>query len=200
MSTKVNRGPGCTGTTTITCDLDFLSGEIVGAIDIAVHVTTAGTLVNTASVTAPESDPDPSNNTASVTIGEPAPPTTGAPSPPKTTPGKHLPLLDAPTLARRGQLLVIGALSHKAGRLEVSAWQGASRLGTCRTLTPAFRPLTCQIHLHKATAIRGIRVTVRLVVGGKTVALRQATYSRLLTSGRSLALYRGTGLECWLSD
>ena len=76
VSTKVNRGPGCSGTTTLTCDLDFLSGAIVGVVEVVVRVKTTGTLVNTASVTAPQSDPDLSNNTASVTVRAPSQPLT----------------------------------------------------------------------------------------------------------------------------
>ena len=97
-------------------------------------------------------------------------------------------------------ILVIGALGHKAGTLEVSAWRGSSRLGGCRALTPASRPMTCQIRLRKGSTVPGIRIAVRLLVGGKAIALRHATYSRQLAAGRHLALYHGTGLECWLSD
>jgi hypothetical protein len=48
--------------------------------------------------------------------------------------------------------------------------------------------------------IGGLRVTVRLLVNGKPIALRRATFSRQIASHRSLAIYRGTGLECWLSE
>jgi LmbE family N-acetylglucosaminyl deacetylase len=73
VSTRVNRGPGCTGTSTLSCNLGFLADDLVGVIDIAVRVKTAGTIANTASVTAPEADPDLSNNTVTVTVT--APPT-----------------------------------------------------------------------------------------------------------------------------
>jgi uncharacterized delta-60 repeat protein/uncharacterized repeat protein (TIGR01451 family) len=72
VSTKANRGPGCTGTTTLSCNLDFLSGQLVGEIEIVVRVTQPGTVVNTATVTAAEADPDRSNNTASATVSVPA--------------------------------------------------------------------------------------------------------------------------------
>ena len=35
VSTKVNRGSGCTGTSTLTCNLDFLSGYLVGVVQVA---------------------------------------------------------------------------------------------------------------------------------------------------------------------
>jgi hypothetical protein len=72
VSARTNRGSGCTGTTTLTCDLDFLSGELVGEVEIVVRVTRPGTLVNTATVAAAERDPDASNNTASATVSVPA--------------------------------------------------------------------------------------------------------------------------------
>ena len=96
VSTKVNRGPGCTGTTTLTCDLAFLSGELVGTIEIVVRVTTAGTLVNTATVKAPEPDPDLSNNTASVTVGQPQPQPQQPPTPPKPPVAVVKPVLGKP--------------------------------------------------------------------------------------------------------
>jgi uncharacterized repeat protein (TIGR01451 family) len=68
VSTKVNRGPGCTGTTTITCPLDFLSGQLVGTVEILVRVTARGELANVAIVHAAQTDPDPSNNTARVAV------------------------------------------------------------------------------------------------------------------------------------
>jgi uncharacterized repeat protein (TIGR01451 family) len=94
VSTSANRGPGCSGTSTLTCNLDFLSGGLVGAVDVTVRVTTAGSLVNTASVAAPEADPNPANNSASVTVS----------APPILTP----PVADlAPRLARAGQPTIV---------------------------------------------------------------------------------------------
>jgi uncharacterized repeat protein (TIGR01451 family) len=71
VSMKANRGPGCTGTTILSCNLDFLSGQLVGEVEIVVRVTQPGTLVNTATVTAAQADPDRSNNNASVTVTVP---------------------------------------------------------------------------------------------------------------------------------
>ena len=96
-------------------------------------------------------------------------------------------------------MLVIGASSRLGGTVEVSAWKGSSRLGRCLALTPASRSLTCRIRLHVGSQIGGIRVTVRLLVKGKAVAMRRATFTRQIAAHRGLALYRGTGLECWLS-
>ena len=87
---------------TLTCDLDFLSGDIVGVIEIVVRVKTTGTLVNTASVTAPQTDLDPTNNTASVTVNAPPPPVLVAPK--LTTTRPAMPLLRA---SRSGTLATV---------------------------------------------------------------------------------------------
>ena len=106
VSTKVNRGSGCTGTTTLTCNLDFLSGDLVAVIEVVVRVTAAGTLVNTASVTAPEFDPDLSNNASSVTVGQPQPP---LPTPTRMRPvlGKVVVLPLRPFAGRKFVLSVV---------------------------------------------------------------------------------------------
>jgi uncharacterized repeat protein (TIGR01451 family) len=71
ISTKTTRGPGCTGSGTLSCNLDFLAGQLVGEVEIVARVTQPGTLVNTATVTAAQADPDRSNNTASATVTVP---------------------------------------------------------------------------------------------------------------------------------
>jgi uncharacterized repeat protein (TIGR01451 family) len=68
VSTKVNRGPGCSGSTTITCPLDFISADVVGVIEIVVRVTGEGEFVNVATATSVPTDIDSSNNTAQVTV------------------------------------------------------------------------------------------------------------------------------------
>jgi hypothetical protein len=112
---------------------------------------------------------------------------------PVAAPAVRKALLAAPVLTRRGNLLVIGELPGRAGTLEVSAWKGSSRLGRCTVRTAAGRPLTCRLRIHRGLSVTGIRVVAKLFVRGKHVATRQATFSR------QLAVYRGTGLECWLS-
>lgn len=149
---------------------------------------------------APAPSPPPAAAPAAAPVPAPAPdpPSTPAPLLPPTV-ARALPILQAPSLARRGNVLVIGALSRRAGTIEVSAWKGTSRLGRCVTPTPAGRSLTCQLRLRAGTRVAGVRVSVRLLVGGKAVALRRATFSRQIAGHRSLSIYRGTGLQCWLS-
>lgn len=47
--------------------------------------------------------------------------------------------------------------------------------------------------IHSGLGVTGIRIVAKLFVGRKAVATRQATFAR------QLAVYRSTGLECWLS-
>jgi uncharacterized repeat protein (TIGR01451 family) len=72
VSTRANRGPGCTGTTTLTCRLDFLSGTLVAVVEFAVRVTQQGDLLSSASVRGDESDPDTANNAVALRVGAPA--------------------------------------------------------------------------------------------------------------------------------
>jgi uncharacterized repeat protein (TIGR01451 family) len=54
----------CSGTSTISCSLGTLAKGASTAVTLVVTPTVAGTLSNTARVSATESDPDPDNNTA----------------------------------------------------------------------------------------------------------------------------------------
>ena len=64
----------CSGTTTVTCNLGSLARNAIAVINIIVVPQSAGTLTNTASVTAAENDPDGSDNSVSLqtTINTPA--------------------------------------------------------------------------------------------------------------------------------
>jgi hypothetical protein len=73
-STYADRGHGCTGTTALTCDLDFLSGSLVATVTITTTVQASGTLTATASLVTKPTDPNLANNNASVTTTVPQPP------------------------------------------------------------------------------------------------------------------------------
>ncbi len=64
----------CSGTTTVTCNLGSLARNAFAGINIIVVPQSAGTLTNTAGVTATETDPDTSDNsvTLQTTINSPA--------------------------------------------------------------------------------------------------------------------------------
>jgi hypothetical protein len=75
VSTRVNRGPGCTGATTVVCPLSFVSAGIVGEVELRVRLSRAGSASLALSVRATEADPDPADNAATVTVT-----VTGAPA------------------------------------------------------------------------------------------------------------------------
>ena len=83
-ASQTDRGPGCTGTTTLTCDLDFLAGDLVATVRIQTVVREPGTLTLTATSSALPTDIQPANDTATVVtlIGSPELSRPPAPAPP----------------------------------------------------------------------------------------------------------------------
>ena len=84
-ASQSDRGPGCTGSTALACDLDFLSGDLVATVLVQVVVREPGTLTLTATSSAQPGDIQPANDTASVVtvVNPPAPllpPTVAAPA------------------------------------------------------------------------------------------------------------------------
>jgi uncharacterized repeat protein (TIGR01451 family) len=75
VASQSDRGPGCTGTTVLACDLDFLAGELVATVLIQAVVRGPGTLTLTATSSARPGDVQPGNDSASVVsvIDPPAP-------------------------------------------------------------------------------------------------------------------------------
>lgn len=68
VSTKVNRGGGCTGTKTIACDLDFLSSGLVAVVEVVVRVTSRGEIVAAASAQVTPADADLTNNLTAASV------------------------------------------------------------------------------------------------------------------------------------
>ena len=91
-----DRGNGCTGTTTLTCDLSYLNGTLVATVQVVTQVTQTGTLVATASLTTTPGDTSTANNTATSTI------TISPPPPPPPPP------LPAPVVKRIGTAPLVG--------------------------------------------------------------------------------------------
>jgi len=66
VSTQTTRGPGCSGTTTITCNLDFLLPTTPAQVTIVARFATAGDFVTTFAVQTNEPDLDPADNQVSI--------------------------------------------------------------------------------------------------------------------------------------
>jgi hypothetical protein len=95
-SASSTRGPGCTGTTTLSCDLDFLSGNLVAQVTVITKVTASGTLTATASLTSTPADTNTGDNSATVTTIVAGPP---PPPPPPPSPNPVLEQLGSRTLS-----------------------------------------------------------------------------------------------------
>ncbi len=69
--TFVSASSGCTGTATVSCPVGTLASGAAASVQIVVTATSAGTVANTATVTASTSDPNGANNSAtdSTTVG-----------------------------------------------------------------------------------------------------------------------------------
>ena len=83
-TSRTDRGPGCTGTTTLTCDLDSLAENLVATVRIQAVVRSPGTLTLTATASAQPADVQPANDTATVVtlVGSPEPRRAAAAVPP----------------------------------------------------------------------------------------------------------------------
>lgn len=66
VSMQQNSGPlfNCSGTTTVTCTIATLAPTATATFTLTVHVNTAGSLANTATVSATTADPVPGNNSS----------------------------------------------------------------------------------------------------------------------------------------
>jgi len=135
LSTYSDRGPGCSGTTALSCNLDFLSGVQTATITIRTQVTQTGAIVNTASVRAHQTDPDLSNNSASatVTVTTPTPP---APPPPPPAPPRLVRSGPAALQASRsGEISFLLFVSEPA----TVGVKAADRTGAALELAPGSR-------------------------------------------------------------
>ena len=73
VSESADRGSGCSGVTTLTCQLDWISGSLVAHVNVIARVATTDAFTTSASVTQTEPDPNPSNNSATLTTPASAP-------------------------------------------------------------------------------------------------------------------------------
>ncbi len=154
-----DRGPGCTGTATLTCDLDFLAGDLVATVRISAVVREPGMLVLSATSSAQPSDSQPANDAARVvTVVEP-PATIRAPALARPT----LRAVGTPARASRA-----GGVATLSVRFSVG---GAARLEARLTPLRSTRPIT----LLAGTSLAGARSTKAQPAAAARVS-RAATY------------------------
>ena len=163
------RGPGCTGTTTLSCDLDFLSGNLVAQVTVITKVMASGTLTATASLTSTPADTSTADNSATVTtiVAAPPPP----PPPPPPTPAN-------PVLKQLGSRTLSGV-----------------RHGSSEWLTTRF---STNERVRVSMTVTKYRSTRKLaLLGGSSIAGTSATTARLTVSGLA-ARAGGYGLKAVL--
>lgn len=114
VSTKVNRGGGCSGRATVVCPLSFISGEIVGEVELLVRLHRLGSAIAALSVRALEPDPDPGNNFVSVVVSVDGPTASSVrDSPPRI-------VLRQPATARGRKAVLRGALATMRAEVSVN--------------------------------------------------------------------------------
>jgi hypothetical protein len=159
VGSEADRGAGCTGTapTTLSCDLDFLSGDLVATVRIRAAVRQAGALTFTATSSAQPADTQPSNDVAGVTTTVAAP---VAPARAQDPPPTLRAVGTAPVkVTRRGQVATVSVQFSvsEAARLE-------ARLTPLRSRKP--------LALLPRTSLAGVRSAKLLPVA--TAAVRRA--------------------------
>ena len=159
-ASETDRGPGCTGTTTLSCDLDFLSDDLVATLRVHTTVREAGALSFTVTSSSQPGDNQPANDTVSLNTTVAArTPLASAPDPPPAL--RLLPGVRA-KVARRGAIAVISV------RFSVSE---AAKLEARLTPRRSQKPLT----LLRGTSLAGTR-TARLRSNATATVLRPARY------------------------
>ena len=171
-----DRGAGCTGTTALRCELDFLAGDLVATVRITGVVRGAGTLTLTAVSSAQPADAHPANDTAGVTV-------------------VATPAAIAAPVRVAAALRAVGAarVTRAGGTASVSvrfAVAGAARLDARLTPLRSTRPLT----LLAGTTLAGVRVTQARpaasarVAGAATYLFRARVDAAKLVRGRLYAV------------
>ena len=125
-----DRGPGCTGTTILACDLDYLAGDLVATVRIDATVREAGTLSFTAISSSQPGDAQPANDAAGVTTVVTPPATIRAPAQLRPT----LRTVGTPARVTRAGGAAIVSVRFAVG--------GAARLEARVTAVGSARPIT----------------------------------------------------------
>jgi hypothetical protein len=170
FTATADRGSGCTGTTTVTCDLTSLSGTQVATVQVVTKVAQAGTFSATVSLTATPGDSNTANNTATAT-------STASPLPPA---------LPAPVVTRVGTRPIMGA-RHTTTETVTAQFRTNEAMSLSATVTPlrSTRKLTL---LRRSRLAGTTTATSRLTLRG--TAPRTGTYAVFVVLDRK-ALVRG---------
>jgi uncharacterized repeat protein (TIGR01451 family)/fimbrial isopeptide formation D2 family protein len=164
VSATPTQGAGCTGTTTLTCELGAIASGGVASVDVVVTTTAPGVVTNSASVTGIEPDPNPGNNTASepTTVGNPADAdlfVTKTDTPDPVTPGQVITY--ALSVGNRGPAAaanVVVADTLPSG----TTFESALPPGGWTCLAPVAGVLSCTIPSLASGATASIVVAVRV--------------------------------------
>ena len=154
-----DRGPGCTAGAALTCDLDFLAGELVATVRVNAVVREAGTLAFAAVSSSQPGDPQPANDTARIS-------TVVLPQAAVAVPAQVRPALRAVGAPMRP--VRAGGVATLSVRFAVG---GAARLGASLTSSSSSRPIT----LLAGTSLAGVRTTKARTAAAARVS-RGATY------------------------
>lgn len=172
---ETDRGSGCTGATTLACDLDFLAGDLVATVRIHAVVRGPGTLTFTATSAAEPADAQPANDNISVV-------TVIAPAISAGTPVQARPALrsaGAPARVTRLGRAAIVSVGFSVG--------GSARLQARMTLLRTTRsvPLLAGTSLAGARSIKERRTAAAKVSRGGTYLLRARIDTTRLIPGRT---------------
>ena len=183
-ASQADRGRGCTGTTTLTCELDYLAGDLVATVRIQGTVREPGTLTLTARTSSQPADAQPANDTASV-VATVAPPARPLPPPTVDAPPSLRVVGRGPVAARRSGTAAVTAIRFwvsEPARIDarLTPLASARALPLLAGTTLAGRRSSAIRAVATATVVRAgtygmqVRVKARSLIRGRFYVLRLA--------------------------
>lgn len=188
VSAKANRGPGCTAAATVVCPLSFLSGSVVGEVELLLRLVREGAASLTATVRSPEQDASPGDNTVAVAVSAlaaaaartGASPGSAAEPPPRIL-LRRLSPARAPAAVVRGRLATVRAAVALEGAARLRLRVVDLRTKRALRLAPGSR-------LGPARLGRGAGSLELRIRRGGPLTVVAALPRRTLTAGRRYAL------------
>ena len=185
VGTEVDRGSGCTGTTQLSCFLDFLTPPQVAIVKVTVRVRGGSQLVLAATSTGLQPDNNVADNTATVTITIGAP--VAAPTPavtlpvPRSTEVRETTQAPSAASVSASAIAAVKVAAVKAAAAQVTAEKAAAeRVAAARVAaarlaaakTPAARAVAQKELVVKQAAARAAtaKVVVLTVIAKKAAA------------------------------